>query len=211
MPLLWAPVIAAGAAWCLRRAGGATEYAAVVAQAAAGLLLWQLAEYSLHRWVGRQMLVSATSGIHLQLYSIKKWEQQDAAVGMLCRDAVAISRLTCLQVFHRIPANPAGIVAHFALHGCHHKFPKARSLPTHHVGDFFSFLRHGCSCNDSLPSTSAKVDGLARDSQDAGRLVFPPLPAFVVASAVFGLLRLLLHQVASNEMQRLQFNMSNPL
>lgn len=59
------------------------------------------------------------------------------------------------QVFHSIPVRTWAIAAHFALHGCHHKFPT-----------------------------------------DAGRLVFPPLPAAVAAAAVYGLLRCLLPKVS---------------
>ncbi len=59
-------------------------------------------------------------------------------------------------MFHSIPLQPWAIAAHFALHGCHHKFPA-----------------------------------------DAGRLVFPPLPAAVVAMAVYGTLRCLLPKVRS--------------
>jgi hypothetical protein len=59
-----------------------------------------------------------------------------------------------LQMFHSIPERPWAIAAHFALHGCHHKFPL-----------------------------------------DASRLVFPPLPAAMVAAAVYGLLRAVLAKV----------------
>ena len=66
-----------------------------------------------------------------------------------------------LQVFHSIPEQPWAIAAHFALHGCHHKFPL-----------------------------------------DASRLVFPPLPAAVVAAAAYGLLRAVLAKVSLGAAQR---------
>lgn len=66
-----------------------------------------------------------------------------------------------LQLFHSIPEQPWAIAAHFALHGCHHKFPL-----------------------------------------DASRLVFPPLPAAVVAAAAYGLLRAVLAKVSMRSTQR---------
>lgn len=59
-------------------------------------------------------------------------------------------------VFHAVPTRAWAIVAHFALHGCHHKFP----------------------C-------------------DAGRLVFPPLPAAAAATAVHAVLRVCLPRAAA--------------
>lgn len=59
MPLLWGPLLALGVAaalwgpWAASDAGGLS---AVAAQMAAGVMLWELTEYSLHRWV-------CTSGI----------------------------------------------------------------------------------------------------------------------------------------------------
>ena len=67
----------------------------------------------------------------------------------------AEAHVSSVQVFHTILAQPAAIVVHFGLHGCHHKFPT-----------------------------------------DAGRLVFPPLPAATVAAAAYGLLRLALPQAS---------------
>jgi hypothetical protein len=54
VPLLWGPLLAAGMVAAFWRPwaaldGGST--AAVAAQMAAGVLLWELTEYSLHRWV----------------------------------------------------------------------------------------------------------------------------------------------------------------
>lgn len=54
MPLLWGPLVATGLAavfWQPAGAGDARGAVAVAALVAAGALLWQLAEYSLHRWV----------------------------------------------------------------------------------------------------------------------------------------------------------------
>jgi hypothetical protein len=72
--------------------------------------------------------------------------------------AGAVAMPPGLQVFHSIPEQPWAIAAHFALHGCHHKFPL-----------------------------------------DASRLVFPPLPAAVVAAATYGLLRAVLAKVSRNQ------------
>lgn len=62
-----------------------------------------------------------------------------------------------LQIFHSMPSRPWAVAAHFALHGCHHKFPR-----------------------------------------DASRLVFPPLPAAVAATAVYGALRTCLPQAGAS-------------
>jgi hypothetical protein len=54
VPLLWGPLLAAGVAaalwgpWAASDAGGLS---AAAAQMAGGVLLWELTEYSLHRWV----------------------------------------------------------------------------------------------------------------------------------------------------------------
>jgi hypothetical protein len=54
VPLLWGPLLAAGVAttmwapWAASNAGGLS---AAVAQMAGGVMLWELTEYSLHRWV----------------------------------------------------------------------------------------------------------------------------------------------------------------
>ena len=54
VPLLWGPLLAAGVAaalwgpWVASDAGGLS---AVAAQMASGVMLWELTEYSLHRWV----------------------------------------------------------------------------------------------------------------------------------------------------------------
>lgn len=79
VPLLWGPLVAAGIVVSLAAsltAGGATSAAVTVAHMGAGAVMWQLAEYSVHRWV-----------------------------------------------FHAVPVRHWSIVAHFTLHGCHHKFP----------------------------------------------------------------------------------------
>lgn len=54
IPLLWGPLVAAGLAGCLTGAaarGGAPAVCGAAAQAVAGAVLWQLAEYCTHRWV----------------------------------------------------------------------------------------------------------------------------------------------------------------
>lgn len=59
VPLLWGPLLAAGIAAALWRpcaAGDAGGLAAVAAHFAAGALLWELTEYSLHRWVSRLLV-----------------------------------------------------------------------------------------------------------------------------------------------------------
>ncbi|EFN58992.1 hypothetical protein CHLNCDRAFT_18903, partial [Chlorella variabilis] len=81
----------------------------LAALAAAGVVLWQLIEYSMHRWV-----------------------------------------------FHAAPGGPNTIVAHFLMHGNHHKYPS-----------------------------------------DIERLVFPPLPACLPASAIYGTLQACLPQASA--------------
>ncbi|KAL4423877.1 hypothetical protein ABPG75_001178 [Micractinium tetrahymenae] len=102
VPLLWLPVAALLAA----RASATLPLQSLAALAAAGVLLWQLIEYSLHRWL-----------------------------------------------FHAVPSSPQLIVAHFLMHGNHHKYPS-----------------------------------------DIDRLVFPPLPACLPASIIYGALRACLPQ-----------------
>lgn len=54
VPLLWGPLVVASLAAALWRPaveGDVQGVAAAISQIVAGVLLWQLAEYSLHRWV----------------------------------------------------------------------------------------------------------------------------------------------------------------
>lgn len=102
VPLLWLPV----AALLAVRASAVLPLRSLAALAAAGMLLWQLIEYSLHRWL-----------------------------------------------FHAAPSSPHMILVHFLMHGNHHKYPS-----------------------------------------DIDRLVFPPLPACLPASIIYGTLRACLPQ-----------------
>ncbi|PSC73265.1 fatty acid 2-hydroxylase 2-like [Micractinium conductrix] len=72
VPLLWLPVAVLLAA----QASRALPPRALAGAVAAGVPLWQLIEYSMHRWL-----------------------------------------------FHAAPATPLAIIAHFLMHGNHHKYP----------------------------------------------------------------------------------------
>jgi dihydroceramide fatty acyl 2-hydroxylase len=75
-PAVWLPAALWALAAATRGAGGLPP-AAAAAAFAAGVHLWQVAEYTIHRFV-----------------------------------------------FHHAPTSSIGILVHFALHGCHHKFPR---------------------------------------------------------------------------------------
>lgn len=54
VPLLWGPLVMAGLAACLADAaghGGPPAVGSAAAHVGLGAVLWQLAEYCLHRWV----------------------------------------------------------------------------------------------------------------------------------------------------------------
>ncbi|KAI7838789.1 hypothetical protein COHA_007404 [Chlorella ohadii] len=107
VPLLWLPVAALLARRALRTG---LLCGPVAALASGGVLLWQLIEYSMHRWL-----------------------------------------------FHVVPSSRPAILAHFLMHGNHHKFPS-----------------------------------------DVDRLVFPPLPACLPASLIYGALRCCLPRAAAD-------------
>eukprot|EP00884_Botryococcus_braunii_P017448 jgi/Botrbrau1/4387/Bobra.105_2s0033.1 len=95
VPLVWGPILAGIILQCLIARQARTM--AMAATFASGILLWQLMEYSIHRFL-----------------------------------------------FHIEPRSQVAITLHFALHGCHHKYP-----------------------------------------WDKERLVFPPIPAALVAAVVY--------------------------
>ncbi|KAL4856595.1 Fatty acid 2-hydroxylase [Chlorella vulgaris] len=106
VPLVWLP-LAGLLAW---RASASLPFITFAVVVITGVALWQLIEYSIHRFL-----------------------------------------------FHAMPASPLTIVAHFLMHGNHHK----------------------CPC-------------------DIDRLVFPPLPACLPASVIYGTLRAFLSQACAS-------------
>jgi sterol desaturase/sphingolipid hydroxylase (fatty acid hydroxylase superfamily) len=105
VPLVWGPILAGILLQCLVARQARTM--AMAATFASGILLWQLMEYSIHRFL-----------------------------------------------FHIEPRSQVAITLHFALHGCHHKYP-----------------------------------------WDKERLVFPPIPAALVAAVVYCVTQALLPKV----------------
>lgn len=130
----------------------------LAALVAAGVLLWQLIEYSLHRWL-----------------------------------------------FHAVPANASMILVHFLMHGCAwaradrhdrcHRLVHHARVPWNARGLGLRLILAGTEHHHPSPTPRLHCRNHHKYPSDIDRLVFPPLPACLPASIIYGTLRACLPQV----------------
>ena len=149
VPALWGPAVLL----CLAQALSKQEQHWVVSLpfVGIGVLLWQLLEYCIHRYRVQTSKMRSSFFVCCALScQCKPSLLLGPFIMLLCslkprclQKGSSRDVSECRHVFHAHPVRYWAITLHFALHGCHHKFP-----------------------------------------MDRGRLVFPPLPAVVIAAGI---------------------------